>query len=69
MSDIDAGEAAGPGLRILVASHLGKRAEGTPDHEEVADLGETLDSEKRWRCYGPILRRLRPISVPGVLEP
>jgi hypothetical protein len=42
MSDIDAGEAAGPGLRILVASHLGKRAEGTPDHEEVADLGETL---------------------------
>jgi D-glycero-D-manno-heptose 1,7-bisphosphate phosphatase len=42
MIDVEAGAAAGLGLRILVASHLGKRAESTPGHDVVADLGEAL---------------------------
>jgi D-glycero-D-manno-heptose 1,7-bisphosphate phosphatase len=43
MIDIEAGAAAGLGLRILVAARPGKRAERTPDHEVVADLRETLE--------------------------
>jgi len=42
MSDIEAGEAAGIGLRILVASRDAKVGEGAPSHEVVADLGEAL---------------------------
>src|SRR5215472_8332680 len=41
MSDIQAGVAAGIGLRILVASQDAK-VEGAPPHEGVADLGEAL---------------------------
>jgi len=41
MSDIQAGVAAGIGLRILVASQDAK-VEGAPPHEVVADLGEAL---------------------------
>ena len=36
------GEAAGIGLRILVASRDAKVGEGAPSHEVVADLGEAL---------------------------
>jgi D-glycero-D-manno-heptose 1,7-bisphosphate phosphatase len=43
MIDIEAGAAAGLGLRILVASRPGKTVEEAPDHEVAADLGETLD--------------------------
>jgi D-glycero-D-manno-heptose 1,7-bisphosphate phosphatase len=42
MSDIEAGAAAGLGLRILVASRPPKRGEATPPHEVVADLSEAL---------------------------
>jgi D-glycero-D-manno-heptose 1,7-bisphosphate phosphatase len=42
MSDIEAGEAAGIGLRVLVGSSDAKVREGTPSHEVVADLGEAL---------------------------
>jgi D-glycero-D-manno-heptose 1,7-bisphosphate phosphatase len=42
MSDIEAGAAAGIGLRILVASWDVKKGEGGPSHEVVADLGEAL---------------------------
>jgi D-glycero-D-manno-heptose 1,7-bisphosphate phosphatase len=42
ISDIQAGEAAGIGLRILVASCDAKKGEGAPSHEVVADLGEAL---------------------------
>jgi len=42
MSDIEAGAAAGIGLRILVASHDGKESEGAPPHEVVANLSEAL---------------------------
>jgi histidinol phosphatase-like enzyme len=43
ISDIAAGAAAGLGLRNLVTSHREKRAVGIPEHEVVADLGETLE--------------------------
>jgi D-glycero-D-manno-heptose 1,7-bisphosphate phosphatase len=43
MIDIEAGAAAGLGLRILLAVRSSKRAEGALDHEVVADLGETLE--------------------------
>jgi D-glycero-D-manno-heptose 1,7-bisphosphate phosphatase len=42
ISDIEAGEAAGIGLRILVASCGAKKGAGAPSHEVVADLGEAL---------------------------
>jgi len=42
ISDIEAGEAAGIGLRILVASCGTKKGEGAPSHEVVPDLGEAL---------------------------
>ncbi len=42
MSDIEAGAAAGIGLRILVASHDAKESEGAPPHEVVENLSEAL---------------------------
>jgi D-glycero-D-manno-heptose 1,7-bisphosphate phosphatase len=42
MSDIEAGAAAGIGLRILVASHDANESEGAPPHEVVANLSEAL---------------------------
>jgi len=42
ISDIEAGEAAGIGLRILVASHDVNESEGAPPHEVVANLSEAL---------------------------
>src|SRR6516164_9147191 len=42
ISDIEAGETAGIGLRILVASHDAKESEGAPSHEVVANLSEAL---------------------------
>jgi D-glycero-D-manno-heptose 1,7-bisphosphate phosphatase len=42
MSDIEAGAAAGIGLRILVGSHDAKESEGAPPHEVVANLSEAL---------------------------
>jgi D-glycero-D-manno-heptose 1,7-bisphosphate phosphatase len=42
ISDIEAGEAAGIGLRILVASCGAKKGAGAPSHAVVADLGEAL---------------------------
>jgi D-glycero-D-manno-heptose 1,7-bisphosphate phosphatase len=42
MSDIEAGAAAGIGLRILVASHDAKESEGAPPHEVVTNLSEAL---------------------------
>jgi D-glycero-D-manno-heptose 1,7-bisphosphate phosphatase len=42
MSDIEAGAAAGIGLRILVASHDVNESEGAPPHEVVANLSEAL---------------------------
>jgi D-glycero-D-manno-heptose 1,7-bisphosphate phosphatase len=42
VSDIEAGAAAGLGLRILLAGHPDKRREGAPPHETVSDLGEAL---------------------------
>jgi D-glycero-D-manno-heptose 1,7-bisphosphate phosphatase len=42
ISDIEAGAAAGIGLRILVASRDAKESEGAPPHEVVANLSEAL---------------------------
>jgi D-glycero-D-manno-heptose 1,7-bisphosphate phosphatase len=42
MSDIEAGAAAGIGLRILVRPCDAKEGEDAPSHEVVADLGEAL---------------------------
>ena len=42
MSDIEAGAAAGIGLRILVAPCDAPESERAPSHEVVADLGEAL---------------------------
>src|SRR5262249_4264500 len=42
ISDIEAGEAAGIALRILVAPYDAKKGAGVPSHEVVADLGEAL---------------------------
>jgi D-glycero-D-manno-heptose 1,7-bisphosphate phosphatase len=42
ISDIEAGEAARIGLRILVASRGAKKSAGAPSHEVVPDLGEAL---------------------------
>ena len=42
MSDIEAGTAAGLGLRILIPARPGERKEGAPLHEVVADLSEAL---------------------------
>ena len=42
MSGIEAGRAAGLGLRILLAARPGERKEGAPSHEVVADLSEAL---------------------------
>src|SRR5258708_12132828 len=42
MSDIEAGAAAGIGLRILVAWHDAKESEGAPPHKVVANLSEAL---------------------------
>jgi D-glycero-D-manno-heptose 1,7-bisphosphate phosphatase len=42
MSDIEAGSAAGIGLRILVSSCDAREGEGAPSHEVVADLGQAL---------------------------
>ena len=42
MSDIEAGMAAGLGLRILLAARPGERKEGAPSHEVGADLSEAL---------------------------
>lgn len=54
ISDIEAGAAAGIGLRILVASRDAKVGEGPPSHEVVADLGEAL----------ALLRRRFALTVP-----
>jgi D-glycero-D-manno-heptose 1,7-bisphosphate phosphatase len=54
MSDIEAGAAAGIGLRILVASRDAKVSQGAPSHEVVADLGEAL----------ALLRRRFAVTVP-----
>jgi D-glycero-D-manno-heptose 1,7-bisphosphate phosphatase len=42
MSDIEAGAAAGIGLRILVAPRDAKEGQGAPSHEMVGDLSEAL---------------------------
>ena len=42
MSDVEAGAAAGVGLRILVGSQDLSCREGAPSHEAVAHLGEAL---------------------------
>jgi histidinol phosphatase-like enzyme len=42
LSDIEAGAAAGIGLRILVAPHDVEESEGAPPHEVVANLSEAL---------------------------
>jgi D-glycero-D-manno-heptose 1,7-bisphosphate phosphatase len=42
MSDVEAGAAAGVGLRILVGPRAGEGDEGAPSHEVVADLDEGL---------------------------
>jgi D-glycero-D-manno-heptose 1,7-bisphosphate phosphatase len=42
MSDIEAGAAAGLGLRILVTARPDGGGEGTAPHEAVADLDEAL---------------------------
>jgi D-glycero-D-manno-heptose 1,7-bisphosphate phosphatase len=42
MSEIEAGTAAGLGLRILLAARPGERKEGARSHEVVADLSEAL---------------------------
>jgi D-glycero-D-manno-heptose 1,7-bisphosphate phosphatase len=41
-SDIEAGAAAGIGLRILLARHPDETRAGAPPHETVADLDEAL---------------------------
>ena len=42
LGDLEAGAAAGIGLRILVASRDAKESEGAPPHEVVANLSEAL---------------------------
>ena len=42
MSDIEAGAAAGIGLRVLVASPPSKSGDGAPSHEVVPDLARAL---------------------------
>ncbi len=42
MSDVEAGAAAGIGLRILVGPRTAEGDEGAPSHEVVADLDEGL---------------------------
>jgi hypothetical protein len=59
MSDIEAGAAAGLGLRILVAS----RPCG-----EFHPMKRSLISTKRSHCCGPALQRLRPISALGASD-
>jgi hypothetical protein len=63
MSDVEAGAAAGLGLRILVASRPcqngGRRV---PPHEVVADLSEAA------HCSGPALQRLRPTDALGASD-
>ena len=54
MSDIEAGAAAGIGLRILVAPFDAPESERAPSHEVVADLGEAL----------ALLRRRFAVTVP-----
>jgi D-glycero-D-manno-heptose 1,7-bisphosphate phosphatase len=41
-SDIEAGSAAGIGLRVLVGSRRSEDGEGWPSHEVVADLAQAL---------------------------
>ena len=43
MSDVEAGTAAGIGLRILLGPRKGGRGEGAPAFEVVAELGEGLE--------------------------
>jgi D-glycero-D-manno-heptose 1,7-bisphosphate phosphatase len=62
MSDIEAGTAAGLGLRILLAARPGERKEGAPSHEVVPI------SAKRSPCCGRALRRPQPFAGPGLLE-
>ena len=62
MSDIEAGTAAGLGLRILVAARPYGRYEKTALHE-VAPI-----STKRSRCCGPALRPPRPIGGSDIPE-
>jgi D-glycero-D-manno-heptose 1,7-bisphosphate phosphatase len=54
VSDIEAGAAAGIGLRILVAPCDAREGEGAPSHEVVADLGEAL----------ALLRSRFPLTAP-----
>jgi histidinol phosphatase-like enzyme len=42
MSDIEAGAAAGIGLRVLVASNPSEGSGGEPSHEVVPDLARAL---------------------------
>jgi D-glycero-D-manno-heptose 1,7-bisphosphate phosphatase len=42
MSDIEAGAAAGIGLRVLLGSRPSRVGEGAPTHEVVADLAQAL---------------------------
>jgi D-glycero-D-manno-heptose 1,7-bisphosphate phosphatase len=61
MSDIEAGAAAGIGLRILVGPRHARVGEGMPSYEVVGDLGEALEllrscfasagPDQRFRCF------------------
>jgi D-glycero-D-manno-heptose 1,7-bisphosphate phosphatase len=51
ISDIEAGAAAGIGLRILVGSCPAENAEGAPSHEVVADLAGALALLRA--CFAP----------------
>jgi HAD-hyrolase-like len=63
MSDIEAGGAAGLGLRILVASGPCQNGGGDSHPMKWSPI-----SAKRSHCSGPALRQPRPNSAPGILE-
>lgn len=60
MSDMEAGAAAGIGLRVLIGPRDAKT--GEPPYEVVADLGEA-----RSHSFDLALRRLRLISARGLI--
>jgi D-glycero-D-manno-heptose 1,7-bisphosphate phosphatase len=62
MSDIEAGTAAGLGLRILLAARPGERKEGAPR------MRWSPISVKRSPCCRRVLRRPQPFAGPGLLE-
>jgi hypothetical protein len=63
MSDIEAGAAAGLGLRILVASRPCQNGGGGSHPIKRSPI-----SAKRSHCCGPALQRLRPISALGASD-